>query len=720
MTHRQRYKKFSAVLLATLIATFILSSCEKIPQVALTESIDREAVVTRHNPALTRLDPWSAFTLGNGSFAFTADVTGLQSLADQYYAQGIPLETKARWAWHSRANPNNFTLADTYETYTAYGRETAFPTNMNNDAAQWLRQNPHDLPLARISFTLNGEALGIAPSNIEQELDMWNGILHSNFELQGETVQVLTIVDSEQDKIAAHIESDLLTEQILTVDIHFPRGYLLDKKNTPDVDFNNPREHSTKIIYRPDDGVIFQRSVDNAEYLAFVQWQGKADLRKIDDHHYRLRSKDSDELTFSLRFSKELPKTDKLNFDLLKQNVSEAWQTFWQNGAFVDFSESSHPQAQELERRIISSRYLLAAQARANIPPQESGLTHSSWYGKHHSEMSWWHSAHWTLWGQAYETEKLLKWYKAQLPSAKALAKERGLQGARWAKMVGPDNRESPGGNPLIIWNQPQLIHLAEMVYQSNKSQFVLNEYADVVEESARAMASMLQWDANTKQYNLDTPIWIAQEIYDPRLSKNPGFELAYWREGLELALLWRKRTGKKPIQEWQLMIDKLAPLPVKDGKYVAIESIPDTFENPASRQDHPSMLAAFGLLNDPRINKTFMRNTLQAVLDTWDWENKIWGWDYPMVAMTAARLGETQIAVDTLLADKTHNNYLLNGHVPQPGSELRVYLPANSALLAAVAMMIAGWEGAPERAFPGFPDDDSWSIKAEGFTAFQ
>ena len=45
---------------------------------------------------------------------------------------------------------------------------------------------------------------------------------------------------------------------------------------------------------------------------------------------------------------------------------------------------------------------------------------------------------------------------------------------------------------------------------------------------------------------------------------------------------------------------------------------------------------------------------------------------------------------------------------------EIAVYLPANGAFLSAVALMVAGWDGAP-RAHPGFPDDGTWVIKSEG-----
>lgn len=42
-------------------------------------------------------------------------------------------------------------------------------------------------------------------------------------------------------------------------------------------------------------------------------------------------------------------------------------------------------------------------------------------------------------------------------------------------------------------------------------------------------------------------------------------------------------------------------------------------------------------------------------------------------------------------------------------------YFPSNGALLTAVAMMAAGWDGSSGEA-PGFPQDGSWTVRAEGF----
>jgi len=52
--------------------------------------IDRKALVDRHAHVLRRIDPASPFSLGNGEFAFTADVTGLQTFAEETEPPMLP------------------------------------------------------------------------------------------------------------------------------------------------------------------------------------------------------------------------------------------------------------------------------------------------------------------------------------------------------------------------------------------------------------------------------------------------------------------------------------------------------------------------------------------------------------------------------------------------------------------------------------------------------
>src|SRR5436853_5340439 len=89
------------------------------------EPIDREALVKRHNPTATKLDPLSPFSVGNGEFAFTADITGLQTFPEPYEA-GIPLHTESQWGWHSFPNPNGYKLEAAFKNYDTHGRPVPY------------------------------------------------------------------------------------------------------------------------------------------------------------------------------------------------------------------------------------------------------------------------------------------------------------------------------------------------------------------------------------------------------------------------------------------------------------------------------------------------------------------------------------------------------------------------------------------------------------------
>jgi len=211
----------------------------------------------------------------------------------------------------------------------------------------------------------------------------------------------------------------------------------------------------------------------------------------------------------------------------------------------------------------------------------------------------------------------------------------------------------------------------------------------------------------------LGPPLIPAQEIYQPDSTLNPSFELAYWSFGLQTAQKWRGRLKLPPIDNWGRIIENLSALPQRDGLYQNVENLQQVFADSSQRRDHPTVLAAFGMLLNEKIDATIMRNTLKRVMQSWDWSDT-WGWDYPLMAMTAARCGEPDLAVDALLMDVVKNRYLNNGHNYQQAT-LPVYLPGNGGLLTAVAMMAAGWDGAPAIKAPGFPKNGKWIVKFEG-----
>jgi hypothetical protein len=116
-------------------------------------------------------------------------------------------------------------------------------------------------------------------------------------------------------------------------------------------------------------------------------------------------------------------------------------------------------------------------------------------------------------------------------------------------------------------------------------------------------------------------------------------------------------------------------------------------------------MLGALGWLPGNRVDRDTMRRTLDKVLSEWSWPD-VWGWDFGMMAMTAASLGEGERAVDILLMDTPKNTWRASGHNWQRAG-LPVYLPGNGALLLAVAHM------ARLGAFP-----KAWGARWEGPTA--
>ncbi|OHE89588.1 MAG: hypothetical protein A3G75_07015 [Verrucomicrobia bacterium RIFCSPLOWO2_12_FULL_64_8] len=696
--------------------------------------MDRQALVTRHNPVIRRVDYNGPLTVGNGGFAFTADITGLQTFGDEYYHGGIPLETLARWCWHSEPNPNSYRLEDANQPFAhADGRVVAYPVDVSSPAGDWLRKNPHLQALGQISLVFlkeDGSAFTSADvQNPEQTLDLWAGLIRSRYTLDGVSVEVVTACHPEKDVIAVGIVSDLLGTGRLRVRFSFPRGHDLSIKNTPPLDWSRPDAHRTAIVAQNGDRVDLQRTIEETRYRVAVQWEEEGEFKEVRPHVFELTaSPDEGQLGFVAAFAPEAPSAELPEVEETFDANVEFWRDFWRSGGAVDFTGSHDRRAAQLEERIVLSQYLTAVQSAGDVPPQESGLTCNTWYGKHHTEMIGWHTAHFALWGRDALLARNLAWYLARLPVAEQIARSRGLRGARWPKMVGPEGRESPGGNPLIAWNQPHPIYLCELLYRNRPDANLLLKFSDLVLQTAEGLASMVILDEKRGQYVLGPPLWISQEIYDPAKSQNPGFELAYWRWALQVAQSWRERLSMKRDERWDDIIARLAPLPVKDGKYVALESSPDTFANVASRHDHPSMLAALGLLPGVGVDRNVMEDTLSAVLKTWDWETKIWGWDYPMIAMTATRLGHPEIAVDVLLRDGPNNRYTPNGHCPQRSdlaltgppkagarrNEIAVYLPANGSFLAAVALMVAGWDGCTE-SYPGFPKDGKWAIRAEG-----
>lgn len=681
--------------------------------------IDRHALVTRHDVEIHQFDANNPLSVGNGGFAFTIDVTGLQTFPEAF-EKTIPLGTLSDWGWHTGPNPNGWSI-DTFhfkEFTNLEGRLVPYadvPHNHQTPEIKWLRENPHRLDLGQIGFVLkksNGASAGTNDlTHIAQTLDLWDGEVVSYFELENQPVDVETICEPEADGIAVQVKSPLIKSGRLAIQIHFPYG----TGDTTTADWNHPEAHETVLKQAAPNEAQFSRKLDNDVYFAAAKWSEGATLKNTARHQFEIDpNKNLNTLDFVCAFSPTALSSASLpSFDEVKSAAREHWNHFWQTGGAIDLSGSKDPRWFELERRIVLSEYLTAIQDAQRYPPAETGLTYNTWEGKFHLEMHFWHEAHFALWDRLPLLERSLGYYHDILGRAEGTAKKQGYAGARWPKMTSPSGAESPSPvGPFLVWQEPHPIFYAELCYRTRQDRATLEQFKDIVFQTADFMASYAAWDQKTKRYVLGPILQCAQEIFPKDKTFDPTFELTYWRWGLETAQAWRTRLGLPRKAKWDAILHDLAKPATSDGKYLFTETTPECYTNPKWNADHPAVLGALSFVPGPGIDRAVMKNTLDWIWKNWNWP-RTWGWDYPMIAMTAARLGEPERAVDALLLDSQKNHYALNGHVYQrPG--LTIYLPANGGLLYAVAMMAAGWDGAPRRNAPGFPDNGQWSVRWE------
>lgn len=689
---------------------------------ANSQSINREAVVRRHNIHVTKLDSLSSLTVGNGQFAFTVDATGMQSFPE-YYAKGVPLGTQSEWGWHSFPNTNNFRFDETLKIYELEGRKIPYPVQIkeperNKQAVEYFRVNPHRLQLGNIGLEIkkkDGSVAGMDDiKNIDQQLDMWTGVITSSFTVENIPVKVMTACDPYADKIVFKIESPLLTEKRISVRIRFP--YPNAQFKDAGTNWTSNALHSSVATTGPNSAFI-KRKLDTTVYDVNVFWSANSLFEEKEKHYFLITPQSAKNNSYELTcdFTKQSQKATVTGFDNISKNSTKEWKKFWQSGGAVDFNGSTDPRAFELERRIILSQYLLKVQEASGFPPQETGLTYNSWYGRPHLEMHWWHSVQWALWGRTELLQKGLDWYFTVADEARAIAKRQGFDGLRWQKMTDPDGGEAPSSvGSFLIWQQPHFIYMAELLYRDKKDKKVINKYKDLLFETADFMASFPSYNATTKKYNLGKGLIPAQECFDAVSTFNPTYELAYWHWALNIAQQWRIRLGLERNKKWDEIISNLAPLPIKDNVYLATESTPDCYET-GSRYltDHPAVLGAYASIPAANgLDSATMKRTFDIVWEKWQWK-ETWGWDFPLTAMTATRLNMPGKAIDALFMPVQTNTYLINGHNYQD-ERLTIYLPGNGGLLSAVAMMCAGFDNSTIKE-PGIPNDGTWKVKWEG-----
>jgi hypothetical protein len=382
-----------------------------------TGKIDRYALVSRHNVEVTSFDVLSPLSVGNGEFAFTVDATGLQTFPE-LYEKGIYLGTQSQWGWHSFPNTEGYTYDETLKYYDFHGRKVGYHSQLivperGKNASDYFRINPHRLHLGMIGFELmNSKGERIKPeeiTNIKQELDLWKGEIHSHFEVMGAPVDVVTICHPKRDILAVDVKSPLIKQGLLCINIRFPNPS--GKHTDGGYDWSQPKTHQSEVVTISSDYSIINRQIDSTRYFVSINSSQDIHISKQGEHYFLLTpSKASDKFSFSCLFSKKTITEILPSFSEVSLLGSSWWESFWKRGGAVDFSGSTDSRANELERRIVLSQYLMAIQCAGSFPPQETGLTFNSWFGKFHLEMHWWHAVHFALWNRIDLLEKSLDW----------------------------------------------------------------------------------------------------------------------------------------------------------------------------------------------------------------------------------------------------------------------------------------------------------------------
>ncbi len=680
--------------------------------------INRKSLVERHTIINDKFDSLSSLSVGNGSFAFTVDVTGLQSFTDAY-SKGVPLGTESEWGWHSFVDTSNYLFNETLKDYKLNGRNVPYSVQLKTperkkNAVEWFRQNPHRLQLGNIGFEIlkkDGSTAVISDiQNINQTLNVYTGEIHSQFTIENIPVDVITYCHQEQDAVTVKVISPLLRMHKLRIRLRFPypTGNWADMGDN----YKDFSKHQSSIISQSSYTALLQHTLDTSSYYIAVQWNSSATIEEKSKHYFIVNPGEADSFEFSCRFDEK--KTTATSFSTTATNSQQQWKQFWQSGAAVDFSGSTDTRAFELERRIVLSQYLTKIQCAGHYPPQETGLTYNSWYGKPHLEMHWWHGIHFLLWGRNELLEKSMAWYARVSGNAKEIAKRQGYEGVRWQKMTDNKGEESPSSvGAFLIWQEPHFIYFSELCYREHKDVKTLEKYKDLVFATADFMASYARFDSAKQKYVLGKGVIPAQERFKAEETFNPTYELVYWHWALSIAQQWRERLHLHRNKKWDDVLNKLSSLPVQNDKYLFTESGTDSYTNPEYKTDHPSVLGALGMMPQTgMLDTSIMHNTFNWIWNNWSWKNT-WGWDFPMLSMTATRLGLPDKAIDALLMPVQTNTYLNNGHNYQD-ERLTIYLPGNGGLLSAVALMCAGYDGC-NTTNPGIPTNGKWKVKWEG-----
>lgn len=377
---------------------FLLS----LPGVLSEQLISRRQIVDKFNVQRNATNAVTPLQVGNGNFAFGADITGLQTFS--------PWAIMSTWGWHNFSlptTPNQTSIDGTIKNplflsvslvtdesldftgldWWTHGRLVNYdqPNPAENDISNWLIQNPQRMNLANIGLHFGG--LQVEESDLEdkvQVLNLWTGSLVSTFTYKGAQIKVETRTASDSDTVGISVESDLLNNGTLGLFFDFPYPDV-NKFDAPFVGlWNATSKHSTSLE-KFGNNLRILHTIDDNSYVMTAAWEGDGEVRGPENGTHRsfLTVPGSNKLDLTANFSPTAT-SNVVSLDNLVKDAESWWEEYWTSGAFIDLTSADSANATELQRRIILSQYLVAVNSASSYPPQESGLVNNGWYGKFH------------------------------------------------------------------------------------------------------------------------------------------------------------------------------------------------------------------------------------------------------------------------------------------------------------------------------------------------
>lgn len=349
---------------------------------AIATSINRQSVVSRYNPTRNASSLTTPMQVGNGNFAFGADVTGLQTFQ--------PFAILSSWGWKNDSLPPGKSTEDVENfrgvSWLNHGRPVQYDFGGNDPSIeQWLIANPNRVNLGRVGIVFRspeGVVVNVTEkelTNIHQKLDLWTGVITSQFSWENTPITVETAVGQESDTVAIKLTSPLLQMGRLGLFLDFPWNDGLKKFSAPFVgNWEAEANHTTSLRENPKPGVwgeIGHQMVDATFFTAVSGDRVSIHRNSPVVHRYTLLpSTPSQVFSATLAYGRTTQSVDALirSPDAIFQESTETWSAYWEGSGFVDvFTGSTDPRADELQRRIILSRYLMRVNEAGDTPPQE-------------------------------------------------------------------------------------------------------------------------------------------------------------------------------------------------------------------------------------------------------------------------------------------------------------------------------------------------------------